>query len=48
MTRQPERKMALTLFMLALGYHTDAWRHPQSRAEEIGKLSLTRDMIQAA
>src|SRR5690606_4546798 len=48
MASKPERQMALTMFILSFGYHTDAWRHPESRAEEIGKLSLTRDMVQAA
>ncbi|MGO2112491.1 MAG: NtaA/DmoA family FMN-dependent monooxygenase [Pseudoclavibacter sp.] len=47
MTR-PDRRMALTLFILEFGYHTDAWRLPGSRAEEVGHLSLTRDMVQAA
>jgi len=48
MANKPQRQMALTMFLLALGYQTDAWRHPESRAEEIGHLSLTRDMVQAA
>lgn len=42
------RRMALTMFILPFGYHTDSWRLQGSRAEEIGKLSLTRDMVQAA
>jgi len=40
--------MALTLFMLPFGYHTGVWRHPDSRPEEVGRLSLIREMAQAA
>lgn len=48
MASTPKRQMALTLFMLSFGYHTDAWRHPESRANEIGQLTLARDMVRAA
>jgi len=48
MASTPNRKMALTLFCLPFGYHTDAWRHPESRAEELGHLEFTRDIVQAA
>lgn len=40
--------MVLTMFMLSFGYHAEAWRRPDSRAEEAGRLSLVRDMAQAA
>lgn len=36
------------MFMVGFGFHNDAWRRPGSRAEEIGQLSLIRDMAQAA
>src|SRR5690606_2751875 len=48
MSSTPDRQMALTLFCLPFGYHTDAWRHPESRAEELGQLEFTRDIVQAA
>lgn len=48
MSDKPRRQMALTLFMLTFGYHTDAWRHPESRANEIGRISLIKEMVQAA
>jgi len=40
--------MALTLFMLPFGYQTGVWRHPDSRPEEVGQLTLVREMAQAA
>lgn len=48
MAERPQRQMTLTMFMTAFGYHNDAWMHPTSRADEIGGLSLIRDMAQAA
>lgn len=48
MSGRRERQMALTMFMVGFGFHNDAWRRPNSRAEEIGELSLIRDMAQAA
>jgi len=48
MTPRPQRQMVLTMFMVGFGFHNDAWRRPGSRAEEIGELSLIRDMAQAA
>lgn len=42
------RQMALTMFMVGFGFHNDAWRRPDSRAEEIGELPLIRDMAQSA
>ncbi|QEW03204.1 LLM class flavin-dependent oxidoreductase [Microbacterium lushaniae] len=48
MVARPNRQMTLTIFMTAFGYHNDAWMHPTSRADEIGQLSIIRDMAQAA
>ncbi len=48
MSARENRQMTLTMFMTAFGYHNDAWRHPTSRAEEIGGLGFIRDMAQAA
>src|SRR5690349_11437973 len=48
MTPRPQRQMVLTMFMVGFGFHNDAWRRPGSRAEEIGELSLIRDMARAA
>lgn len=48
MNKRPNRQLALTMFMTGFGFHNDAWRRPNSRADEIGKLSLIRDMAQAA
>lgn len=42
------RQMTLTMFMIGFGYHNDAWRHPDSRAEDVGSLELMVDMAQAA
>ena len=42
------RQMALTMFMVGFGFHNDAWRRPDSRAEEIGELPLIRDMARSA
>lgn len=44
----PPRQMALTLFMLAAGYHKDSWRRPGSRSETLGGLELISDMALAA
>ncbi len=48
MTPRTNRQMSLTFFMTAFGYHNDAWMHPRSNAADIGKLSLIREMAQAA
>ena len=48
MTERRKRQMILTMFMLGFGYHNDAWRRPGSRSEEVSRLSLVRDMAQAA
>jgi FMN-dependent oxidoreductase (nitrilotriacetate monooxygenase family) len=48
MVRRSNRQLTLTMFMVGFGYHNDAWRHPRSRADEIGTLGLVRDMAQAA
>lgn len=48
MSSRAHDQMTLTMFMTAFGYHNDAWRHPTSRAEEIGGLAFVRDMAQAA
>lgn len=48
MTERRRGQMTLTMFMVGFGYHNDAWRHPSSRADEIGTLGLIRDMTQAA
>lgn len=45
---EARRQMTLTMFMIGAGYHNDAWRHPASRAEEIGSLGLMVDMARAA
>jgi N-acetyl-S-(2-succino)cysteine monooxygenase len=42
------RQMILTMFMVGFGYHNDAWRLPGSRSEEVSRLSIIRDMTQAA
>lgn len=39
-----QRKMNLTVFMLAPGYHFDSWRMEGSRAEEMGQFGLVRDL----
>lgn len=48
MKSTPTRRMALTTFVQTFGYHAGAWRRPESRSEEIGHLSLVRDIAQAA
>lgn len=48
MAGRSSRQLVLTIFMVGFGFHNDAWRHPRSRAGEIGQLSLIRDMAQAA
>ena len=40
--------MVLTMFMLAFGYHNDAWRLPNSRSEVVSRLSIISDMAKAA
>ncbi|WP_188712897.1 NtaA/DmoA family FMN-dependent monooxygenase [Microbacterium faecale] len=48
MSGRSNRQMALTMFMVGFGFHNDAWRRAGSRAEEIGELSLIRDMACSA
>ncbi|MGO1182721.1 NtaA/DmoA family FMN-dependent monooxygenase [Micrococcaceae sp. AOP34-BR2-30] len=48
MSKQPRKKMLLTMFMLASGFQIDSWRAPNSRSEELGRLSLIADMARAA
>jgi FMN-dependent oxidoreductase (nitrilotriacetate monooxygenase family) len=43
-----DRQLVLTMFMVGFGFHNDAWRHRSSRADEIGQLSLIRDMARSA
>jgi len=40
--------MALTMFVLPFGYHFDAWRLPHSRSDEVARIGIVRDMVQAA
>ncbi len=46
--RKPKNHMILTVFLAAAGYHREAWRMPGSRAEELGRLSLVKDLVQMA
>ncbi|GAA3214726.1 NtaA/DmoA family FMN-dependent monooxygenase [Microbacterium terregens] len=48
MTEPRHRQMILTMFMLSFGYHSDAWRQPNSRSEEVSRLSIVADMAKAA
>ena len=38
------RKMVITTFMHALGYHRDSWRLPDSRVEEVPNLELILEL----
>ena len=42
------RQMALTTFVMPLGYHRNSWRRPGSRAEEVPGLAYVRDIARAA
>ncbi len=48
MPAKPAKHMIITTFIAAAGYHREAWRRPESRAEELGRLSLVKDMVQMA
>ncbi|MGO2112810.1 MAG: NtaA/DmoA family FMN-dependent monooxygenase [Pseudoclavibacter sp.] len=45
---EQNRQLALTMFTIGFGYHNDAWRHPDSLAEQVGSLRLVADMAKAA
>jgi FMN-dependent oxidoreductase (nitrilotriacetate monooxygenase family) len=45
---KPPKHMILTAFIAAAGYHRGAWRLPGSRAEELGRFSLVKDLVQMA
>lgn len=42
------RQMALTTFVMPLGYHRNSWRRPDSRAEEVPGLDFLSDIAQMA
>ncbi|MGO1182347.1 MAG: LLM class flavin-dependent oxidoreductase [Micrococcaceae bacterium] len=42
------RQMALTTFVMPLGYHRNSWRRPGSRAEEVPGLDFLSDIAQMA
>lgn len=42
------RQMALTTFVMPLGYHRNSWRRPGSRAEEVPGLAYLRDIARKA
>ncbi|UOQ57100.1 LLM class flavin-dependent oxidoreductase [Leucobacter allii] len=42
------RQMALTTFVMPLGYHRNSWRRPGSRAEEVPGLAFLADIARKA
>lgn len=48
MIEKPKKHMIITVFLAAAGYHREAWRMPNSRAEELGRISLVKDLAQMA
>lgn len=48
MSTSTNRQMVLTMFMLPFGYQNDAWRAPNSRAEDVGSLEFITEMTIAA
>ncbi|GGH45750.1 LLM class flavin-dependent oxidoreductase [Microbacterium album] len=42
------RQMALTTFVMPLGYHRNSWRRPGSRAEEVPGLDFLTDIARTA